>query len=563
MITYHQGKFVFFRSLFRVHGSALHRAIIPSLLSTAILLTLEYYSYEPTPDDIDRWFTHPYPIACLMAAFTFLLTFKCSFSYNRYWEACTAIHQMQSKWLDVGMELAAFHLQSERFERIRPKAFGSYPFMDHVVRKRERLRPMTPMKLQEFLREEEEVEEEEELAYDDHDHHFQEWQEESSKLNETKTVHKKIEQDPNNDIVSSVPSSTPSSAHKNDEGWNQTRQTKMSTENEEPNLLPTTSTTGTSRSKKFGSIHSIFHKRRKNKDHPSKKSKKKRTKSFFEHYHHHHPMASGVGGSSSSSSDLISTSSREENKSINNSKHYDESHSLAAGVFNSKTTTTTIATTTPVTPIQNYNSTKQQRQSKRRLSKFKSIPDLSGGMSKHKTGPSLFLQEASHLLSLLSAVSFATLRNDIESAESPLKEYIPGTPWPPVDPDAKDANIHFENDDNHDFYHSPRWRVVWKYIFGNNRTPAQRTIYNACRPFAVLGGVSDAEIDVLQRARGPLAKTALCTMWLQEFISREYLNGALGKVAAPIISRLFQYTSDGMIGYNQARKVCFLFEKRR
>lgn len=46
--------------------------------------------------------------------------------------------------------------------------------------------------------------------------------------------------------------------------------------------------------------------------------------------------------------------------------------------------------------------------------------------------PSLFLQELAHLSSLLSAVALSTLRNDIEMAESPLTEYIPGQPWPPV-----------------------------------------------------------------------------------------------------------------------------------
>jgi hypothetical protein len=46
--------------------------------------------------------------------------------------------------------------------------------------------------------------------------------------------------------------------------------------------------------------------------------------------------------------------------------------------------------------------------------------------------PSLFLQELAHLSSLLTAVAMSTLRNDIELAESPLREYIPGEPWPPV-----------------------------------------------------------------------------------------------------------------------------------
>ena len=46
--------------------------------------------------------------------------------------------------------------------------------------------------------------------------------------------------------------------------------------------------------------------------------------------------------------------------------------------------------------------------------------------------PSLFLQELAHLSSLLAAVAMSTLRNDLERAESPLCEYIPGQPWPAV-----------------------------------------------------------------------------------------------------------------------------------
>ena len=44
----------------------------------------------------------------------------------------------------------------------------------------------------------------------------------------------------------------------------------------------------------------------------------------------------------------------------------------------------------------------------------------------------------------------------------------------------------------------------------------------------------------------------------QSKVSREHLNGSTGKVAPPIISRLFQFLSDGMTGYNQARKVAYI-----
>ena len=55
--------------------------------------------------------------------------------------------------------------------------------------------------------------------------------------------------------------------------------------------------------------------------------------------------------------------------------------------------------------------------------------------------PPLFLQEAAHLLSLLSAVAFSTLRNDLEQADSPLSTFIPGVPWPHVDPDNYGADV--------------------------------------------------------------------------------------------------------------------------
>jgi hypothetical protein len=65
-------------------------------------------------------------------------------------------------------------------------------------------------------------------------------------------------------------------------------------------------------------------------------------------------------------------------------------------------------------------------------------------------------------------------------------------------------------------------------------------------------------VEKLQEARGPLAKVSLVNMWLLELISRECQAGSTGEVGAPIISRLYQFLSDGMAGYNQARKVAYV-----
>ena len=155
--------------------------------------------------------------------------------------------------------------------------------------------------------------------------------------------------------------------------------------------------------------------------------------------------------------------------------------------------------------------------------------------------PPLFLEEAAHLLSLLSAVALSTLRNDLAEAESPLIEFTPGAPFPHADPDAYSADVRKGWDKS-----GSRGYTILRYLFGVSRTEGSRTLYNAARPFRVIGNVSDAEIEMLQAARGPLAKVALCSLWIQEFISREHMNGSTGAIAPPIISSLYQLISDGM-----------------
>jgi hypothetical protein len=165
----------------------------------------------------------------------------------------------------------------------------------------------------------------------------------------------------------------------------------------------------------------------------------------------------------------------------------------------------------------------------------------------------LFLEEAAHLLSLLSAVAFASLRNDMEEADSPLITFDPREPLPHVDPDDYKADVRKEFSGSRS-----RTTQIIRYLLGISRTPLNRTKYNAARPFRVIGGVSDNEVTVLRSARGNLAKVSLVFMWLEEFVSREYLAGSMGDVAPPIVSRLYQYTSDAMAQYHQARKIAYV-----
>lgn len=160
-----------------------------------------------------------------------------------------------------------------------------------------------------------------------------------------------------------------------------------------------------------------------------------------------------------------------------------------------------------------------------------------------------FLQESAHLFSLLSAVALATLRNDIPDVEPPLEKWEPDDPFPPVDPDDISNEIRKEYGE-----HSSFWAALY-FLTGLSRSPVQRTLYNHARPFKVLGGISVREVEALRQARGSYGKVALCFMWIQEFISREQLTGGLGQVPTPIVSRCYQFASDGMKGYNECRKI--------
>jgi hypothetical protein len=146
MITYDGGAFGY-RLLFRLHGSAVFKSLTPALLSSIIYILL--YSFSDLNED--QIFDHPYPMAALVTAFSFLLVFRANFSYNRYWEACTAVHVMHSKWLDFATEIAAFHYQSEMYNHRKPPAFGAHPNVTTISRERERKDEMTKEELVEHI----------------------------------------------------------------------------------------------------------------------------------------------------------------------------------------------------------------------------------------------------------------------------------------------------------------------------------------------------------------------------------------------------------------------------
>jgi len=178
-----------------------------------------------------------------------------------------------------------------------------------------------------------------------------------------------------------------------------------------------------------------------------------------------------------------------------------------------------------------------------------SLPNQNFAFKPKGRTPPLFLQELAHLSSLACAVALSTLRNDAEGCESPLGFYVAGSPWPAIDPD--DLPRHVRNLFQHPF------RILHHWL-GLDRLPRHRAKYNAARPFLIIGGISDSEILFLQKARGPHAKAQLAASWLLDFMIREHLGGSLGEVHSAIISRLVQFLSDGMLFYNEARKIMYI-----
>ena len=393
------------RTLLFWNGSAAFRAFLPALFSTGLLLVYEYALGDEYGGR--NVIVHPYVITVFITFFSFLLTIRLNYSYQRYWEAATQVHQMSSKWMDSAICLASFHYQCQQYDSSRPPTFGRTPNIFNETRERERHQSQT--------------------------------------LEDTQSLIRQV-----------------SDRQKQQGHWlwryitPKPKETKAKTPKGRPSLVKT--------------------------------FKPNRTTSEQSQYLFQPPVT------------RLHSSERQQQPSA--WKEWRAAFAAQKG-----------------------------KEGTKRVLKLAGL---------ETTVPSLFLQEAAHLFSLLSAVAMATMRNDIEGAESPLADYIPGRPFPPVNPDELSQDIRRQ------YHESNSWLKFFYFMIGKSRSSKQRTLYNAARPFRVIGGISDKEARMLQEARGPSARMALCSIWLKEFISREYLNGSTGNVAPPIISRVYQFISDGV-----------------
>lgn len=138
MIEYHKSAYGL-SLLLRMGGSAVFRSMILGVLS-AICVVLLRLVLDVEHSNFDDNLQHPYAIGVLVASITFLLVFRVQQGYARYWEACSAVHHMMSKWMDAVSHTAAYHMQCSHYDSIKPPSFFDYPHLNEqfLTRSRER-----------------------------------------------------------------------------------------------------------------------------------------------------------------------------------------------------------------------------------------------------------------------------------------------------------------------------------------------------------------------------------------------------------------------------------------
>lgn len=504
MISYSTALFGF-ELLFRVHGSALYKSLPPALLSAIIYITL-YYAFDKNTRNGSL--LAPEPVMILVALLMFLLQFRANFSYSRYWEAMSSIHTMHGKLLDVGSKLAAYHLQAACYKDDRPPSYG-YD-QDHKKVNHHR-QPSQPISLEDLKLQLEVMD----FTNDYLSNKFMDMIHPiKDKLSSSVAT---VDSNANNSHVSQNRSDNPNSfRHRRNRSslrdfedlmkQHHRQQSEPVTLDELKTQFHDIDTPNEYLSDRImDKIHPIKDTSHDIENSPKKSTRHRRNRSYFGLGRFSHDYDNGVN--------------KIENDAIQSTTKVDALEAI------------------PNIPITIESAPPE---------KVKETMDHNNAIKQ----PSLFLQEVVHLLSLLSAVASSTLRNDSEYAEATLTTFTAGQPFPHADPDA------FTSDIRKDWDISKHKSVTSvHYLFGLNRSQKSRDIYNAARPFRVIGGVSDKEIAMIQAARGPFAKVSLIHMWLLEFVVRESLAGSTGSVHPIFISLINQLLSEFTAAYNHARMI--------
>lgn len=582
MITYVNSSFGI-RILLRVHGSALYKSVLPALISTIIYMSIVYTT---DPVKMHGLFLHPYPMQALVTAFTFLLVFRANYSYNRWWEAYTAVYLMHSKWLDLATEIAAFHYQSKRYDAYKPPSFGANPGVQSLDARASKIMLLNNNSIKDNT---DGVEFVPTNSVGDGGNvvGLVSGTVTGGDTMLTPTSSPTKQNNPNitprpqglirhaksptmTDLMDQMDACEAEEAERN-------RQSLMSEELDASDDGGDESCIGMNEilTQTMNSVGQIETDRGVGGGGGGgEEASKNRRRSWLRKIRDKHSDAKLLRKSKKVEKDRrrvdvlpmnLDTALCRGYNNVNASRKQ-QKRSNQRGIIKSQPATARLHNRRKSITRTQGSARRLQEQLQFRdrfdvktgkpYSTFTAVSRKhlrDGHLDPDEIPPLLFLEECAHLLSLMSAVAFSTLRNDLPEAESPLTVFEPGLPWPLVDPDGYRGRVRKGWTQSKSKFYS-----ALQFALGRSRNDHARTLYNAARPFRVIGNVSDAEIEKLQEARGPLAKVSLVSMWLLELISREYQAGSTGAVAPPIISRLYQFVSEGLAGYNQARKIAYI-----
>ena len=441
------------------------KAFVPGLLSVSIYLSLHYVSrFNDNPSN--ELVSHPYAVGVLVSSVSFLIIFRANYAYQRYWEACTNIHQVISKWSDATTFTAIFHMQCDYYDKMRPPSYYEYGMLNEL-----RLNRNRDKSSREISRA---------WASDDHNNN-NDCDDDDDHVNVS-------EQPPDEDTIIAKQNDAEHGGSKCVSSFTKStttlrRRCHTSINNETNELVDYTKNNILVGEPRFDGGYGLLY-------------NENDCMLSDEFMYHDNNATKGP-------------SSRDRRRNVENRQ--------------------------------------QQHQQQTQIDGFANRSD---GHT-----PSLFLQELTHLSSLLVAVAMSTLRHDMDNVDPPLGTYIPGMELPVTDSTNLPHSVKCASEGG------ILGGIIrsFCYYLAMDATPKSRTRFNAiARPLLVIGGVSHAELIYIRRARGPYAKTQLVYSWLSDLIIREHLAGNMGNIAPPIITRVVQFLSDGMSAYNHALKITYI-----
>jgi len=120
MIQYERGGINYILKIFKRGGSVFPFALCVSAPSALLCGLVKWLTLEEHFPDLLSWMDDPFAVMRESQAWSgfsvlvgFLVVFRTSQAYNRFWDGCTSTHQMRAEWFDACSALMAFCRHSE------------------------------------------------------------------------------------------------------------------------------------------------------------------------------------------------------------------------------------------------------------------------------------------------------------------------------------------------------------------------------------------------------------------------------------------------------------------